>query len=78
MAFVAGCVFGIPSAGGKPRQCTKTVVATITVQGPQGGRAPMAVCQEHYEHVANVRQGTEYAENNQGMPAPKRVHLVKL
>lgn len=38
----------------------------------------MAVCQEHYEHFANVRQGTEYAENNQGMPAPKRVHLVKL
>lgn len=78
MALLAGCTFGIPARGGKPRQCTKTVVANITVAGPQGGRALMPVCQEHYEHFANVRQGTEYTEDNKGTPVPKRVHLVKL
>lgn len=78
MAIVAGCKFGIPARGGRPRQCTKTVVASITVSGPQGGRATLEVCQEHYQHFADVRQGTEYTETSKGVAEPKRVTLVKL
>lgn len=77
MAIVAGCKFGLPSRGGIPKQCTKTVVASITVSGPSGGKHLLEVCQEHYQHFADVRQGTEYSESN-GKPVPKRVTLVKL
>lgn len=78
MTIVAGCRFGIAARGGIPKQCSKTVVATITVAEETGARVALPVCQEHYAHFANIKQGTEYTETAKGTPAPKRVQLVKL
>jgi hypothetical protein len=78
MAIVNGCKFGIPSRGGAPRQCAKTVVASVVVSAAQGQRHTLEVCQEHWQHFDDVRQGTEYTEDQLGRPAPVRVSLVSL
>lgn len=79
MAIVTGCMYGLAARGGKPKQCAKTIVATITINpdDTQSSRRSMTVCQDHYSQIADRQAGTIYREMN-GQPLAVRFHLVSL
>jgi hypothetical protein len=76
MAIVSGCIFGRAGVGGKPRQCGRPTVATITGLKDNGGIVRIDVCAEHYERLNSTLQGTLYTEDETGQPVALRVKAI--